>query len=141
MIRSWHQAGEPKAKAEHSTFRSWSLTIGGILEHAGFTSPSLPSVISAGGDTQTRDMERLVEAMNPVHEYKFAELVDVARDNRLFARLIPEEGEMDPPNQQRLSLLIRRYIGRIFTSHLRFYLTGTTRKTERFVVTELEPKQ
>lgn len=141
LIRSWHQAGEPKPKVEHGTFRPWSLTIGEILEHAGFASPSLPSVIAAGGDTQTRDMERLVEAMDLAHEYKFAELVDLARDNRLFARLIPEEGEMDPPHKQRLSLLIRKYIGRIFSSHLRFDLNGSTRKTERFVVTELEPKQ
>jgi hypothetical protein len=141
LIRSWHQAGEPKAKTEHSTFRSWSLTIGGILEHAGFASPSLPSVIAAGGDTQTRDMEHLVAAMNPAHEYKFAELIELARDNRLFARLIPEEGDMDAPHKQRLSLLIRKYIGRVFSSHLRFDLIGDTRKTERFVVTELEPKQ
>jgi hypothetical protein len=140
LIRSWHQAGEPKPKAEHSTFRSWSLTIGGILEHAGFASPSLPSAIATGGDTQTRDMENLVSTMNPAHEYKFAELIEVARENRLFARLIPEEGEIDATNKTRLSLLIRKYIGRIFCSHLRFDLIGDTRRTERFIVTEMEAK-
>jgi hypothetical protein len=92
LIRSWHQAGEPKPRGEHNSFRSWSVTIGGILEHAGFVSPCLPSVIAAGGDTQTRDMEQLVAAMNPAHEYKFAGLIELARDNRLFARLIPDEG-------------------------------------------------
>lgn len=142
LIRSWHQAGEPKAKTEHRTFRSWSLTLGGILEHAGFASPSLPSVIAAGGDTQTRDMEHLVAAMNPAHEYKFAELIELARDNRLFPRLIPEEeGDMDRTHKTRLSLLIRKYISRVFSSHLRFDLIGNTRKTERFVVTELEPEK
>src|SRR4029077_12213002 len=59
LIRSWHQAGEPKPKVEHGTFRSWSLVIGGILEHAGFASPCTQSVIATGGDTQTRDMENL----------------------------------------------------------------------------------
>ena len=97
-------------------------------------------MIAAGGDTQTRDMEQLVTAMNPAHEYKFAGLIELARDNRLFARLIPEEGEMDMAQKQRLSLLLRRYTGRIFGSHLRFDLIGGTRRTERFVVTELEAK-
>ena len=87
-----------------------------------------------------RDIERLVDAMNPAHEYKFAELIELGRDNRLFARLIPEEGEMDPPHKQRLSLLIRKYIGRIFSSHLRFDLIGDTRGTERFIVTEMKAK-
>ena len=141
LIRLWHQAGEPKPKVEHSTFRSWSLTIGGILEHAGFVSPSLPSVIATGGDTQTRDMERLVGAMNPAHEYKFAELIKLAHNNSLFARLIPEEGEMDQAHKQRLSLLIRKYVGRTFAAKLRFDLVGDTRKTERFVVTELGAAQ
>ena len=102
--------------------------------------PSLPSVIATAGDTQTRDMENLVSAMNPAHEYKFAELIEVARENRLFARLIPEEGEMDATNKTRLSLLTRKYIGRIFCSHLRFDLIGDTRGTERFIVTEMKAK-
>jgi hypothetical protein len=50
-------------------------------------------VIAAGGDTQTRDMEQLVTAMNPAHEYKFAGLIELARDNRLFARLIPKKAK------------------------------------------------
>jgi hypothetical protein len=141
LIKAWHEAGEPKPKVEHPTFRAWSLIVGGILEYAGFASPSLPSAIAIGGDTQTRDMENLVAAMNPAHEYRFADLIDLARDTRLFPRLIPEEGEMDAAHKQRLSLLVRKYLGRIFAAHLRLDLIGDTRKTERFVVTELESKQ
>jgi hypothetical protein len=44
---------------------------------------------------------------------------------------------MDKAQKQRLSLLLRRYTGRIFGSHLCFDLIGGTRRTERFVVTEL----
>jgi hypothetical protein len=140
LVRSWHEAGEPKPEIEHNTFRSWSHVVGGILEHAGFSSPCLPSVIAAGGDTQTRDMEKLVKAMNPAHEYKFGELVELARDNRLFARLIPEEGDMDTAHKTRLGMLIRKYVGRIFDSRLRFDCIGDTRKTERFVVADLQPE-
>ena len=140
FVRSWHEAGEPKPKIEHATFRSWSHTVGGILEHAGFSSPCLPSVIATGGDTQTRDMEKLVTAMNPAYEYKFGELVELGRDNRLFSRLIPEEGDMDAAHKTRLSLLVRKYVGRTFSSHLRFDSIGETRKTERFIVTDLRPE-
>jgi len=128
LIRSWHQVGEPKPKAEHSTFRSWSLTIGGILEHAGFASP-VPA---------QRDSDR--RRHSDSRYGKPRQRLEVARENRLFARLIPEEGEMDATNKTRLSLLTRKYIGRIFCSHLRFDLIGDTRGTERFIVTEMKAK-
>jgi len=56
------------------------------------------------------------------------------------ANAVAEQSNPVCGDRLRLSLLIRKYIGRIFCSHLRFDLIGDTRGTERFIVTEMKAK-
>ena len=134
MIKHWNQKGQPSGSILLPTFEAWSKIIGGIVENAGFVSPCLPNNLKTGGDTYTRDMEILVSEMVPGTEYKFGELIELAYNHHLFPTLIPESGGMTQSDRVRLSKLIRRFVDRIFSHHLRFCLCGFSRNTERFSV-------
>jgi hypothetical protein len=146
FVRRWYEKGECSPKKLLPSFESWTQIVAGIVEAAEFASPCQQTSLKTGGDTVTQDMEKLISEMNPDSEYRFSDLVDLARDHQLFARLIPEEGDMEKDKSTRLSLLIRKFIDRIFTvhekldtgefktRHFRFCLTGETPKTRRFFI-------
>jgi hypothetical protein len=107
---------------------------------SGFSSPCQLATLKTGGDTDTQDMEKLVGEMNPGAEFRFAELIDLARDHRLFQRLIPAEGDMEKKQSTRLGLIVRKFVGRTFNAKLRFCLSDGTRRTERYFVHDLNPE-
>jgi len=63
MVREWDKAGRPRPKNTHASFIKWSHVIGGILEFAGYQSPTLPPDLRNGGDTVTKDFEELAKHM------------------------------------------------------------------------------
>jgi hypothetical protein len=146
FVRHWYENGECSPQKLLPSFESWTQIVGGIVEAAQFASPCQQTSLKTGGDTVTQDMEKLIAEMNPDSEYRFSDLVDLARDHQLFARLIPEEGDMEKDKSTRLSLLILKFIDRIFTvhekldtgemetHHFRFCLSGETPKTRRFFI-------
>lgn len=139
FIKFWHRDAEKPSSKVLPSFEHWSNVVGGIVEHGGFSSPCELATLKTGGDTDTQDMEKLVSEMNPGGEFRFNELIDLARDHHLFPRLIPEVVEMDKEQSTRMALLIRRYVGRIFGGRFRFCLSEGTRRTQRFYVQDLRP--
>jgi hypothetical protein len=145
FIRYWHENGEYRPAKPLPSFEAWTHCVAGIVEAAGYASPCQLVSMKTGGDTDTRDMEALVGEMNIGGEYRFSDLVELARDHNLFSRLIPEEGDLDPTKSTRLGILLRKFIGRVFTVHeivddkttieyLRFCLSAGSQKTRRFYV-------
>jgi hypothetical protein len=86
VIRHWHAKGKPPASRMNSSFPRWCEVIGGIVEAAGFGCPTTPAILETGGDTDTRDIARLGEAMELGTQYTFAELVALCEARGLFER-------------------------------------------------------
>jgi hypothetical protein len=137
LLRAWDQAKRPEGSVQHPSFHPWSRIIGGILEHAGFSNPCLPAKLDSSGDQTLADMEKLINTMNPSGEYKFADIVDLARERSLFERMIGDEGELKPDQRTRFGKQLRKFSGRRFSSGCCLAITGETRKTQRYIVKEL----
>jgi hypothetical protein len=142
MVRGWDQAGRPPASKINSSVPRWSETIAGIVEWAGFACPSVPADIEDGGDTDTRDIARLGEAMHLEREYRFSELCDLCADHGLFARFtedteptpkIKKDGELiasDSPEpltrkaKREFSAILGTYSKRMIAPGKRFMAEG-----------------
>jgi hypothetical protein len=147
FVRHWHENDEYCPEKLLPSFESWTQCVAGMVEAAGFASPCQLVSMRTGGDTDTQDMEALVGQMNSGRDYRFSELIDLARDHGLFSRLIPEEGDLDPAKCTRLGIIFRKFIGRIFNvpvadkatiKHLQFCLSDGTQKTRRYYAKHYE---
>jgi hypothetical protein len=149
FIRYWHENGEPSATKLLPSFENWSAIVAGIVEASGYSSPCQLAILKTGGDTDTQDMEKLIGEMVPKSEYRFSDLIDKARDHSLFPKLVPEEGDLEKWQTTRLGIIIRKFVGRIFsvpdTDHTgkitikayRFCLSGDTPRTRRYSIEQV----
>jgi hypothetical protein len=149
FIRYWHENGEPSATKLLPSFENWSAIVAGIVEASGYSSPCQLAILKTGGDTDTQDMEKLISELVPKSEYRFSDLIDKARDHSLFPKLVPEEGDLEKWQNSRLGIIIRKFVGRIFsvpdTDHTgkitikayRFCLSGDTPRTRRYSIEEV----
>ena len=128
LVRSWFEYGAPSAKQKHNSFIPWSLTIGGILEHAGFSSPCEIKQLPSSGDRQTQEMETLVNLMKINYPYNFSELKDLIIKHELFSRVMATDNDREIAST--LGRLFSRFNNRCFTGG-RFFLIegGVNRKT------------
>jgi hypothetical protein len=69
---NWCQSDCPPPTRKLPSFCAWSEIVAAIVEHAGFCSPCL----NYSGDRDSIDMQKLVDALVPVKQYRFSELVD-----------------------------------------------------------------
>jgi hypothetical protein len=120
LVHAWDQAERPAPSLILPSFEEWSKTVAAIIENARLVSPCLPAYLQTGGDTDTQDMERLVQEMNPIGEYRFGDLIELARDYHLFSWAIPPEGDLEPKYRSRLGKLFYKFEGRIFAHHYKF---------------------
>jgi hypothetical protein len=146
LIRHWYENGEPTGSKKLPSFENWSEVVPGIIETAGFASPCQLASLQTGGDIETQDMEKLVAEMVVGSEYRFGELVDLAREQGLFPKLIPDQGELERWQSTKLGFIFKKFVGRIFNvpepddtgktvaSHFRFCLSGETQKTRRYFI-------
>jgi hypothetical protein len=137
FIKNWHSTGEGRSTKLLPSFEQWSNIVGGIVESAEFCSPCQLASLKTGGDTDTRDMEILVSEMPDNADFRFSELMDLARDKHLFQRNVPTDFEMDKEQSATMGKLIRKFAGRTFCSRYRFDIRGDTRRTERFFTRDL----
>jgi len=86
VVKNWDDMGRPPASSINSSFPAWSEIVGGIVEAAGYACPTTKAELSDGGDTDTRDIEKLAEMMDADCRYKFPELVKLCGDSDLFER-------------------------------------------------------
>jgi hypothetical protein len=126
LVNDWHQSMEPKVSRSHSGFPDWAITIGAIVEHAGYGCPLETAKIEAAADIDGDDMRELVAAIangNQSNTVTFGELVTAAREHGLFSRLIPEIGEIEIKSRGVLSKLFKSYDRRLMGEH-RFTVIG-----------------
>ncbi len=98
FVREWDQAGRPRPSRTNSAFPQWAEVIGGIVEHAGYGCPLETAEISSAADVDGSDMHELVEKLG-AEDVKFDALVDLARENGLFERIIASDGELKPSDR------------------------------------------
>jgi hypothetical protein len=123
LVREWDQAGRPGPSRTNSAFPQWAEMIGGIVEHAGYGCPLETAEIPSAADVDGSDMRELVKVLATEH-VKFDALVDLARTNGLFERIIGSDGELKPSDKSRLGKLLKRYDRRLFTGCRRFVIDG-----------------
>ena len=127
MVKGWDAAGRPPASKINSSVPRWSETIAGIVEWAGFACPSVPADIEDGGDTDTRDIARLGEAMNPGSEMKFQALGELCIALGLFERFsddLEDGGTAGLKARKGLSAVLKTYSGRMVALGKRFSAEG-----------------
>jgi hypothetical protein len=142
LVRNWQNKGCPAPRQINQTFRPWSKIVGGILEAAGFQSPTAQaSAGGASGDTDLTEMEALVANMNEGRRYDFANLVELARHHHLFERILgdaPQEGEKDRTSRSTFGKVIRdRFTDRIFANNghpVRFILASKTARKSYAII-------
>jgi hypothetical protein len=127
MVRGWDAADRPPASKINSSVPRWSETIAGIVEWAGFGCPSVPADIQDGGDTDTRDIAKLGEAMPPGKEFKFSELCDLCAEAGLFERFtddLTDDGPAGLKARKGLSVVLKTFAGRLVVPGKRFEAEG-----------------
>ncbi len=140
LVDTWANADQPKGGISHASFPQCSELIGGILEHAKFASPFTDPHTELSGDTDTRDMEKLVDLLAPGKEFTYDELLEYCRSYGLFERLIPAHGDQDAKQCSKFGNLLKSYgKGRILKGRYEFQRLGETRDTRVFVVQDLTP--
>jgi hypothetical protein len=115
LVSDWFQSGSPAPTRKLPSFSAWSDIVAAIVEHAGFRSPCLdPANLNYSGDRDSIDMQKLVDAMVPLKQYKFSELVDLAHDHELFGSLIDAENPLDNKAKISFGYFLRKNNGRKF---------------------------
>ena len=71
IVRAWHEAGKPNASS--FGFERWGEIVGGIVGHAGFGNPLEKVQLDSAGDSEERNIRKLIERMRdeslkPEHE-------------------------------------------------------------------------
>jgi hypothetical protein len=126
IIKGWDAAGRPPASKINSSVPRWSEVIAGIVEFAGWACPSVPAELEDGGDTDTRDIARLGEAMPLGSPMKFSELCELCEELGLFERFIAwlEDGEKGNKVRREFSAVLKTYAGRMIAPGKRFMSEG-----------------
>jgi hypothetical protein len=144
LVRHWRDKGCPGPTRTKKNYESWSQNIAAIIQCAGFESPCKePAELRFSGDRDTRDMEALVEEMNPGRKYTFTELVQLAQDHELFEWMIGDGKEpLDNEARSKFGKFIKRRANRTFDvtdefkvmHRARFRIEGDNRKKRRYVL-------
>lgn len=127
MVRGWDAAGRPPASKINSSVPRWSETIAGIVEWAGFACPSVPAELEDGGDTDTRDIAQLSEAMIQGEEMKFSALCELCSRLGLFERFadgLDTDGKEGLKARKEFSQVLKTYSGRFVSKGKRFMAEG-----------------
>lgn len=127
LVRGWDEAGRPGGSRSNASFPRWAETIGGIVECAGFANPAQPAELEDGGDTDTRDIAALGEAMETGQRLTFAELVELCTERGLFERFTEDkddDGNLTRKAKRAFPHALKPYNGRTVAEGKRFRIEG-----------------
>lgn len=134
IIRHWHSAGMPKASSygfkPRLGFERWGEIIGGMVAFAGFGNCLEKVEVENAGDSQERNIRRLLTSMNQERlkpeidenivpglsrrEFTFQHIVDICHEDGIFdwmldGRLDGDHFRLKPGANSKLGTLISRY--------------------------------
>jgi hypothetical protein len=134
IVRNWHAAGMPKAShygcKPRLGFERWGELIGGMVAFAGFGNCLEKPVLENAGDSQDRNIRRLLAAMNQERmkpaldemaiaeaerrEFTFQNLVDMCDQDSIFDWMLEGRKEygnfkLNPRACSKLGTLFSRY--------------------------------
>ena len=135
LVRAWDKAGRPGATRMNSSFPRWCDSIGGIVEHAGFSCPTAPAELDGMGDTDTRDIARLAAEIVPGTRYTFAELGELCAEHGLFERFTTDtehDGSLSRRAKSAFAKTLARYDRRSISASLKFHVEGEGRERRYF---------
>ena len=129
LVDDWSKAGQPDCSRHHSSFQEWTSNIAAIVEHHGYGCPVATAHIEGCADVDGEDMRELCAALcngSVLKAVTFEEVISCARENGLFARLIPETDDMDHKTRSTVARILKTYDRRLIGNH-RFSLQGKGR--------------
>jgi hypothetical protein len=90
LVTAWDKAGRPGPSRSHSGFPEWAVTIGGIVQHAGFGCALETPESSIAVDEDAEAMHELVDAMGSKPGVKHAarEVFGLCRVRGVFLHLV-----------------------------------------------------
>ncbi|MDA7934826.1 hypothetical protein N9B65_07270 [Akkermansiaceae bacterium] len=127
IVRGWDEAGRPKGSHGNASFPRWAETVGGIVEAAGYASPATTPDLEDGGDSDTRDIAQLGEAMKPGDSMKFAEVCELCGKLGLFERFTndqEDDGTLSRKARSAFPKALKPYDGRTVAQGKRFKIEG-----------------
>ena len=126
LVRKWDEAGRPGTARINASFPRWSEIIGGIVECAGFECPTAPAEIEDGGDTDTRDIAALGDAMETGERLTFAELAEKCTELGLFERFTGDRDgeELSRKAKSAFPKALKPYSGRTIAPGKTFVVDG-----------------
>lgn len=116
LVKNWIDKKKPESSSKFASFPEWASTCGGIMAAAKLGDPCKRdiSTLNVGGDKETTDIKTLFEACYETHKNNWItknQIIDVVNANSLFPFLKLEEIS----GKIKFSLILRKFIGRIFT--------------------------
>ena len=128
LVRSWHQAGRPTASSfgykPRLGFERWGEIIGGIVGHAGFGNMLEKVQLESAGDSEERNIRKLIERMRDEslrndektgrEAYQFQQIVDFCHEDGLFdyildGRLTDGHYKLNSNSLSKFGLCIKKY--------------------------------
>jgi hypothetical protein len=168
LIRHWSAAGKPQASGKpYLGFEQWGLTIGGIVEFAGFGNMLERPVLANFGDTESQDITELIKLMIgttfPIVEHTFQDVINILHENDLLTWKLKGREDWSPDYNKEIlkldnsansslgNLITTNYAngnkGRVYKflqdntlRHIRFNTNGKKGRQKRFVVEDLTPQ-
>jgi hypothetical protein len=135
MIRAWHEAGRPTATSlgfkPRLGFERWGEIIGGIVGYAGFGNSLERVQLETAGDSEERNIRRLIDKMRSPEsfskavaygsdrrEFTFQAIVDFCYEEGLFDYMLDgrnsDDGySLNPKSSSKLSLMLIRYAPKV----------------------------
>jgi len=124
LVRSWHDAGRPTASSfgykPRLGFERWGEIIGGIVGHAGFGNPLERVQLDSAGDSEDRNIRKLIDRMREMAlgesrgEFDFQTIVDFCNEEGLFDWMLDgkdtNEGyKLNAASKSKFGLTLKRY--------------------------------
>lgn len=133
LIRNWIDMGKKSGNVPFASFSEWAEVCGGVMEAAGYSSPSEPDKETSGlgGDSETSDMKLLFEICHQKYPDKYITKQEIreiilADDNNLFSYFDLN----NKSDQTKFGLKIMKYVGRVL-SDIRMVVENTSVRAAR----------
>ena len=127
IVTAWNIAGRPQSSRMNASYPEWCVTIGGMVEFAGWGCPTAPAQVDGVGDTDPADFAALAEALEPGKRYEFKELSVTIEEMGLFEHITADkdrDGVLSQKGRKQLSGVFGRFNGRRVTASGHFTIIG-----------------